>query len=110
MPVSKMYRYALLSNVHALKFAFKTQTPVPRRIWRMFDSEVHKLFIFSYTSTWFRRQIMIGKHFAPDSHIDETSSRLAKMSGAVYQKFYNVPVLKKQRTEKMKVVLAKSRL
>ncbi len=40
----------------------------------------------------------------------ETFLSSAKMSGAVYQKFYNVPVLKKQRTEKMTAVLAKSRL
>ena len=32
------------------------------------------------------------------------------LTGAVYQNFYNVPVLKKQRTEKMTAVLAKSRL
>ena len=40
----------------------------------------------------------------------ETFLSSAKMSGAVYQKFYNVPVLKKQRTEKMTAVLSKSRL
>ena len=40
----------------------------------------------------------------------ETFLSSAKMFGAVYQKFYNVPVLQKQRTEKMKVVLAKSRM
>ena len=39
----------------------------------------------------------------------ETFLSSPKMSGAVYQKFY-VPVLKKQRMEKMKAVLGKSRL
>jgi hypothetical protein len=37
----------------------------------------------------------------------ETFVSSSKMSGAVYQTFYNVLVTKKQRTEKMKVVLAR---